>query len=132
MTRLWWIVHKDLMSEFRARRAWPTMLLLGSLSAWFSAVQMDLLPDQKPRLVGGLLWLAIFFAGMTAIDRSFASEREDGCWDGLKLYPLSPATVYWAKLLVNAIALAVLQCLLIPLFLSCPTCPCGASRRNCC
>jgi heme exporter protein B len=116
MSRLWWIVHKDLISEFRARRAWPTMLLLGIVVALVFSIQMDLLPHQRQRLVGGLLWLAIFFAGMTAIDRSFASEREDGCWDGLKLFPLSPATLYWAKLLVNAVALAVLQCLLIPLF----------------
>ena len=113
---MWWIVHKDLMTELRARRVWPAMFLLGVVVAFVFSLQMDLLPHQKQRLVGGLLWLAIFFAGMTAIERSFAAEGEDGCWDALKLYPISPAKVYWAKLLVNGIALAALQCLLIPLF----------------
>jgi heme exporter protein B len=116
MTRMWWIIHKDLVTEFRARRAWPTMLLLGVVVGMVFSVHLDLLPEQKQRLVGGLLWLAILFAGMVAIDRAFTSEREDGCWDGLRLYPLSLATVYWAKLLVNVVAVGALQCLLVPLF----------------
>ena len=116
MANLWWIFHKDLITEFRARRVWPTMFVMGVVVGLVFSMQMDLLPHQKQRMVGGLLWLAIFFAGMTAIDRSFAAEREDGCWDGLKLYPVSPAIVYLAKLLANAVALGALQCLLIPLF----------------
>jgi len=112
----WWIVHKDLVSEFRARRVWPTMLLLGVVVGLVFSIQMDLLPGQKQRLVGGLLWLAIYFAGMTAIDRSFTSEREEGCWDGLRLMPVAPSTVFWAKLVVNFVALTALEFLLIPLF----------------
>jgi heme exporter protein B len=114
--KLWWMIHKDLISECRARRVWPAMLLLGAVVALVFSMQMDLPAAEKRRAVGGLLWLAVFFAGMLAIDRSFASEREDGCWEGLRLYPISPTAVYLAKLAVNVIALAALQCVLIPLF----------------
>jgi heme exporter protein B len=114
--KIWWIIHKDLVSECRARRAWPVMLLFGSLVALVFSVQMDLLPEQRQRIVGSLLWLAIFFAGMLAIDRSFAAEREEGCWEGLLLYPVSPSAIYLAKLTVNVMALAASQCVLIPLF----------------
>jgi heme exporter protein B len=110
------MIHKDLVSECRAHRVWPAMLLLGTVVAMVFGIQMDLLPDQKSRLVGSLLWLAIFFAGMLAVDRSFASEREDGCWEGLLLYPVSPANIYLAKLIVNGIAVAALECVLVPLF----------------
>ena len=48
------------------------MLLLGVVVALIFSIQMDLLPDQKQRIVGGLLWLAVFFAGATVFDRSFA------------------------------------------------------------
>jgi heme exporter protein B len=116
MTNYWWIIHKDLISECRSRHVWPAMLLLGVIVALVFSLQMDLLPDQKQRLVGGLLWLSVFFAGAAVIDRSFAAEREAGCWEGLKLLPLSPSTVYLAKLTVNVVALAVLEGLLIPLF----------------
>jgi heme exporter protein B len=117
IANLWWIFHKDLITEFRARRVWPVMLLLGVVVALAFGVQMELLPQQKQQLVGGLLWLAIFFAGMTAVDRSFAAEREEQCWEGLRLYPLPPWIIYLAKLAVNAVALAAVQCMLIPLFL---------------
>jgi len=114
--RLWWLIQKDLVSECRARRVWPAMLLFGIVVALIFSVQMDLAPEQKRRIAGGLLWLAVFFAGMLAIDRSFAAEREEGCWEGLLLYPLAPAAIYAAKLVVNVVALAATQCVLIPLF----------------
>lgn len=115
-SHFWWIIHKDLVSEFRARRVWPAMLLLGVVVALVFSIQMDLLPHQKQRMVGGLLWLAVFFAGMTAVDRSFAAEHEDGCWQGLRMLPMSMSTLFLAKWTVNLIALGALQILLIPLF----------------
>ncbi len=116
MTTFWWIVHKDLVSEFRARRVWPAMLLLGMVVALVFSLQVELLPEHKQQLVGGLLWLAVFFAGALVFDRSFAAERDEGCWDGMRLLPVSSGTVFLAKLTVNILALAALEGLLIPLF----------------
>ena len=92
------------------------MLLLGVVVAMVFGIQVQLPAEQKRQMAGSLLWLAIFFAGMLALDRSFAAEREDGCWEGLLLYPLAPATIYLAKLAVNVVCLAVLELLLVPLF----------------
>ena len=114
--RLWWLIHKDLVSELRARQVWPAMLLLGIVVVLVFTIQMDLAPAQKHRVAGGLLWLAIFFAGTLALDRSFGNEREEQCLRGLLLYPIPAATVYLAKLLVNVILLGCLQLALIPLF----------------
>jgi heme exporter protein B len=113
---LWWIIHKDLVTEFRARQAWPAMILLGLLMAVVFAAQMELLPEQKSRIVGALLWLAVAFAGLQAIDRTCAAERSDGCWDGLVSFPVSPGIIYWSKFLGNVLLLGVLECLLLPLF----------------
>lgn len=117
VAKFWWLIHKDLLSEYRARRVWPPMLVFGMVVALVFGIQMELLPGQKPQLVGGLLWLATFFAGMLAVDRSFASEREEACWEGLLLYPISSVAVYLAKLVVNVVALGALQCVLIPLII---------------
>ena len=114
--KLWWLIHKDLVSEWRARRVWPAMLLFGTTVVLVFGVQMDLLPEHKRQMIGGLLWLAVFFSGMFVLDRSFAAERQEGCWEGLLLYPVSPSTVYLAKLAVNLTALCALQCVLIPMF----------------
>jgi heme exporter protein B len=111
------MIHKDLVSEWRARRAWPAMLLFGMVVALMFSTQIDPIPGQKAQISGSLLWLAIFFAGMLAIDRSFAAEREEGCGQGLLLYPISSAAIYLAKLGVNVVALGALQAILIPLFI---------------
>jgi heme exporter protein B len=114
--KFYWLVCKDLLAERRSLRVWPAMLLLGVVVALMFAMHADLPAAPLRQIAGGLLWLTIFFAGTLALDRSFAAERDDGCWDGLTCYPVSPATVYLAKLTVNLIALAALECVLLPLF----------------
>lgn len=113
---LWWLVVKDLVVELRIRRAWPGMLLLGLVLVLLLEMQLELPAGQKLQVVGGLLWLDVFFAGTLALERSFASEREEGCWQALLRYPLAPAGVFLAKTAVNLVALVLLECVLIPAF----------------
>ena len=87
LNSLWWLIHKDLARELRAQHVWPGMVLLGLVLVFLLATQIDLPLDQKTHVAGGLLWLAIFFAGTLACDRSFTGEREAGCWQSLALYP---------------------------------------------
>jgi heme exporter protein B len=115
--QLWWIIHKDLLCEYRGRRVWPAMVVLGVVVVLILAIQMGLLPDQKQQICGGMLWLAIFFAAVLALDRSFAAEHDDGCWNALQLYGATPTTVYLAKVLVNGIWITAIEALLIPLFI---------------
>jgi heme exporter protein B len=110
------MIHKDLVSEWRSKRAWPAMILLGIVVAVVFAMQMDLPAEYKRPVAAGLLWAAIFLAGAIGLDRSFALERENGCWQALLLYPVSPSSIYLAKLAVNIVWLAALQCVLVPLF----------------
>jgi heme exporter protein B len=114
--QLWWLIHKDLVSELRTRRTWGAMLLLGVVAAVVITAQTKLPYDYMRQICGVLLWLSVFFAGLHVIDRSCSSEQCDGCWDALRAYPVSPVVVYWSKFLVNLIALWILECLLVPLF----------------
>ncbi len=114
--QLWWMIHKDLISEWRSRRAWPTMILLGTIIAVVFSVQMDLPTEYKRQVAANLLWVATFLAATLSLDRTFALERENGCWQALLVYPVSPSSVFLAKLVVNIVWLAALQCVLIPLF----------------
>ena len=102
------MIHKDLVSEWRSRRAWPAMILLGIVVAVVFSVQMDLPSEYKRQMAASLLWVAIFLAAALGLDRSFALEREDGCWQALLLYPVSPSAIYLAKLAVNIVWLAAL------------------------
>lgn len=112
----WWLVHKDLLRELRAPRIWPAMLLLGIVLALIIEMQIELPREQKQSLVGGLFWLAVFFAGTVALDRSFSGEREEGCLQALLLYPVAPGTVFLAKTTANFLALCCLDLVLVPAF----------------
>lgn len=113
---LWWLIHNDLTRERRAHRIWPAMLVLGVILVFALGINIDSFREQKEQLVGGLLWVAIVFAGTLPIEWSFASELEDGCWRTLTLYPIAPSMLFFAKLLINVTSLVVLEFVLIPLF----------------
>ncbi len=110
------LVVKDLLAELRLRRVWPCMLLLGLLLVLLIEMQIDLPDVAKYQVLSGFFWLIVFFAGTFALERSFASEREEGCWRTLQLYPLPPSVLFLAKVTVNVLALALLECCLIPAF----------------
>lgn len=113
---IWWLVHKDVLRELRTFGIWPGMLLLGLVTVFLLATQLNISLEQKTSLAGGLLWISVFFAGTVALERSFASERDAGCWQTLCLYPASPSAVFLAKMAVNTISIVLLECVLIPAF----------------
>ena len=58
--QIWWMIHKDLVLEWRSRRAWPAMILLGIVVAVVFSLQIDLPFEYKPSIAARLLWIAIF------------------------------------------------------------------------
>lgn len=113
---IWWLIHKDLLREWRSFGVWPGMFLLGLVTVFLLASQLNVTLELKILLTGGLLWLAIFFAGTIALERSFASERDNGGWQALCLYPVAPSGIFLAKMAVNVLSLSLLECLLVPAF----------------
>jgi heme exporter protein CcmB len=113
---LWWLVHKDLTREVRASHGWSKTLLLGVVLVLLLATQIDLPVEQQTQVIAGMMWVAIFFSGTLAVDRAFAGEHDDGCWQALVLYPIAPSVLFLAKMVVNVVLLALLELILIPLF----------------
>ena len=114
-TTLYWLVCKDLVSEYRARQVWPAMLMLGALVTFLFSAQLDAVVEGKSRMLAIQVWLAVYFAGTLALHRTLTTEHVDGCWDALRLYPITPAWIYTAKLAVNFLVLAALQAVILPL-----------------
>jgi heme exporter protein B len=113
---LWWLVHKDLLREIRAPRTLPVMLLLAIVLTVILEMQVDLPREQKWSLAGSMYWISVFFAGTVALDRSVSAESDEGCWRALRLYPVTPATVFLAKLTSNFVTLCLLAAVLVPIF----------------
>lgn len=114
--KLWWLIQKDLLVEYRTRQAWPVMLLLGVIVAVVFNLQINLPVEHRPAATSAMLWLAILVASQVIVERTGAAEQQDGCWDALTQYPVSASTIYLAKLIVNLIAILALNFVMIPLF----------------
>src|SRR5687767_11372549 len=125
---LWWMIHKDLTCELRTCRVLPGTLLLGVILVTVMALQIELPFKDEERIISGMLWLAILFAGTLVLEPSFSNERNDGCWETLLLYPATPTVLFLAKMAVNFGSIIALELILVPLFvvmtdvplLSCP------------
>ena len=117
MTKFWWIMQKDIICEFRAWRVWPRVIGLGLSVAFLLSYQLAEPGVSVRSIAGSLCWITICIAGVLTLGESLAVERENGCWEGLLHYPLERSAIYLAKFIVNAMALAALQCVVVPFFL---------------
>ena len=68
-------------------------------------------------VIATTLWIALSFAGVVGATRTLEIERRDGCLKALRLAGVSPAVLYLAKTATNAILLAGIQLVTVPVTL---------------
>jgi heme exporter protein B len=75
-------------------------------------------PDRE-RLAGtlpGLLWLGFILTGLLGLGRTFVVERENDCWEALRLAPGDKSAIYLGKLAGNLLLMLVVETILVGLF----------------
>jgi heme exporter protein B len=107
----WAVGLKDLRVEVRGREVTNTIVpfaatLLVVLGLAFGPGRIAL-RSAAP----ALLWLAILFAGVLALRRSFEAETEDGALEGLALSPADRTAIYAGKVLAVSLQLIGLEAL---------------------
>jgi heme exporter protein B len=106
------VAGKDLRIERRARvgaqQVAPFALVVLVLFAFAFDADHTLLRRAAP----GLFWVAVLFAGVLGVQRSFAVEAADGARDGLRLSGMDPAGIFLGKAAALAGQLAVLEAIL--------------------
>jgi heme exporter protein B len=106
------VAGKDLRIELRSRvvlnQVAPFAIVVLALFAF------ALGPNRAPMVqaAAGLFWVAVLFAAVLAVQRSFALEANDGTRDGLRLSGLDPAGIFLGKAAAIATQLIVLEVLL--------------------
>jgi len=111
------IFVKDIVVELRAKQVLPTMLVLGALIVYVLRLVSEAAESQTATIACGALWIALLFCGLLAQERSFATERQHGCMDGLLLAPVDTGTIYLSKLLVNVVILCIFEVVIVPVVL---------------
>ncbi len=110
------LIWKDIILEARTRETLPALFVLGVLILVAFRFSLELRPEDVGRVAAGILWVAIVFAAMLALGRTFVIERDGGCIEGLLTSPIDRGSIYLAKLTVNTLLLLAFEVLLVPVF----------------
>ncbi len=106
------VAGKDLRIELRAKVALnqvvPYALVVLLLFGFAFDQDRPLLEQAAP----GLFWMAVLFAGLLSVQRSFSVEASDGAIDGLRMSGLEPAGIFLGKAAAVAVQLVGLEVLL--------------------
>lgn len=113
---IWAIARKDLLLEVRNRDIVVSLVVFSMLVLIVFNFAIELTPVNVAVVGPGILWVAIAFAGVIGLNRSFVLEKERDALDGLMLAPVSRDGLFLGKMLGNAIFMLVAQAVLIPVF----------------
>lgn len=110
------IVWKDLRCELRTKQTWTAMALFALLVLVVFNFAFDVRADTLAAVAPGVLWIAFVFASVLGLDRTVASERDQGSMDRALLCPVDRKAIYLAKLLGNVVVIAAVEVIAVPLF----------------
>jgi heme exporter protein B len=114
----WTIALKDLRVEWKTLEGLSTMALFAMLILVIFNFAFDLSTVRElgiARLVPGVLWTTLAFAGIVGFSRSFQIEARDDALTALLLSPIDRGSLFAGKTLANLITLSVLQVIVVPL-----------------
>jgi heme exporter protein B len=97
--KLWAIIWKDFISEFRTKEMILSMCLFSFLILIIFSFAFGSSVKDDRDMMAGILWVAFIFSGLTGLGRSFSAERDRGTLQGLLLCPVSPWLIFLAKLI---------------------------------
>lgn len=112
------LLKKDLKSEFRTKDMIVSMGIYAVLViiVYGTALSFARPSGEFTEIAGGLLWALIVFTSLLGLNRSFASEKENGCLEGLLCAPVDRGAIFLAKATSNLVFLLIVEVIAVPLF----------------
>ncbi len=117
LRKIFAIVAKDVAAELRTREMLSSMFVFSLLVILIFNFAFDLRAENQRTLAPGVLWVAIAFAGMLGLSRSFIMEKDRGSMEGLLLTPVDRSAIYLGKTLGNFLFISVVAIIILPVFI---------------
>jgi len=111
------IVSKDLLHEMKAKEIVVSMLLFCILTVVVFSFIFEPGSDFKNRVVGGILWMAVTFAGILGLNKSMMSEINGGNFSALMLAPVDRSAIFFGKAISNFLFMIIVEAITLPLFM---------------
>ncbi len=108
--------RKDLRLEWRSRDALTGMLFFSLLVVIVFSFAFDPTAAVSRQISGGILWMVLLFAAVTALNQSWLREQRNHVLDAHRMAPSSPASLFLGKSLANMAFVSAVELILAPLF----------------
>jgi heme exporter protein B len=111
-------LRKDLRLEWRAKDSINGMLFFSLLVVVVFSLAFDptAYPTIARQISGGLLWVGLLFAAMTALNQSWARELRNQVLDAQRLAPAPASALFVGKALANFLFVLGVEAVLAPVF----------------
>src|SRR6266568_6096460 len=121
MNSLWAVTMatlvKDIRLEWRSKDALNSMLFFSLLVVVIFSFSFDPNAEESREIAGGLVWVALLFAAVVALNQTWAREIRNQVLDAYRVSPAAPNSLFVAKALGNFILVTLLEAVMTPLFI---------------
>ena len=116
---VWAHLRKDLRLEWRSRDAINGMLFFALLVVVVFAITFDPtgFPTTTRQISGGILWVALLFASITALNQSWARELRNQVLEAHRMAPAPASALFLGKAISNLLFVLVVEAVLAPIFI---------------
>jgi heme exporter protein B len=113
---VWSHLHKDLQLEWRSRDSINGMLFFSLLVVVVFSLAFDPTAAMSRQIAGGILWVALLFASITALNQAWTREQRNRVLEAQRMAPSPASALFLGKALANMIFVAIVEIVLAPLF----------------
>jgi heme exporter protein B len=112
-------LRKDLRIEWRSRDSINGMLFFALLVVVVFGLTFDPtgFPTTTRQVSGGILWVALVFAAMTALNQSWNREQRNQVLEAQRMAPSPASALFLGKALANLIFVLLVEAVLAPIFI---------------
>lgn len=114
--RAWLVLWKDLLVERRSKETLNALFFFALLLLFVFEFTLGPDRDRLQAALPGLLWLGFILAGLLGLGRTFLLERENDCWEALRLAPGDKSAIFVGKLAGNVLLMLVVEAVIVGLF----------------
>ena len=109
-------LRKDIRLEWRSRDAINGMLFFALLVVVVFSLAFDPTAAVSRQISGGILWVALLFAAVTALNQSWTREQSNQVLEAQRMSPAPASALFLAKALANMIFVLIVEVILAPIF----------------
>lgn len=107
---------KDLRLEWRSRDSLTGMLFFSLLVVVVFSMAFDPTSALSRQIGGGIIWIVLLFASITALNQSWTREQRNHVLDAHRMAPAPGSALFLGKALANLIFVSAVELILAPIF----------------